>query len=95
MKKKTVQNIYLNFVTDLKASNPAKWYSMAKRLGAEQNHSGGDLEVECLQGLEDQQSAEEIALFFSRISQEYAILTFPAGGWRVVGGIGTKASPSI
>ena len=56
------------------ASNPAKWYSMAKRLGAEQNHSGGDLEVECLQGLDNQQSAEEIALFFSRISQEYAPL---------------------
>ena len=74
LKKKTVQNFYLNFVTDLKAKNPAKWYSMAKRLGAEQNHSGGDLEVECLQGLDDQQSAEEIALFFSRISQEYAPL---------------------
>ena len=35
LKRKTVQNFYENFVSDLKTSNPAKCYSMAKRLGAE------------------------------------------------------------
>ena len=69
-KRKTVQNFYSNFVKDLKITNPSKWYSMAKRLGAEQS-SGGDLTVECLAGMSNQQSAEKVAEFFSQVSQEY------------------------
>ena len=55
-------------------SNPSKWYSMAKRLGAEQNSRDGELHVECLKGMDNQQAAEEIAKHFSKISQEYSPL---------------------
>ena len=43
---------------------------MAKRLGAEQNSRDGELHVECLKGMDNQQAAEEIAEYFSKISQE-------------------------
>ena len=72
--KKTVQNFYSNFVSELKISNPAKWYTMAKRLGAEDNHNENELKVESLNGLDNQQSAEKIAEFFSKVSQEYSPL---------------------
>ena len=68
LKRKTVKNFYSNFVSELKISNPAKWYSMAKRLGAEDNRKGGELSVECLKGLDNQQAAEEVAEYFSRVS---------------------------
>ena len=35
LKRRTVKNFYSEFVSELKESNPAKWYTMAKRLGAE------------------------------------------------------------
>ena len=47
---------------------------MAKRLGAEDNSKGGELSVECLKGLDNQQAAEEVAEYFSRVSQEYSPL---------------------
>ena len=72
LKRRTIQKFYSNFVTELKDSNPAKWYSMAKRLGAEQNKNDGELKVECLKGLNNQQSAEKVAEHFSKISQEYS-----------------------
>ena len=74
LKRVTVKNFYSNFVTELKESNPAKWYSMAKRLGAEQNSKTGELSVECLKGLSNQQAAEQVAEHFSKISQEYSPL---------------------
>ena len=74
LKRKTVRNFYSNFVLELKESNPAKWYSMAKRLGAEQNHSDGELKVECLNGLENEVAAEKVAEFFSKVSKEYSPL---------------------
>ena len=46
LKLKTVKSFYSEFVNDLKTGNPEKWYSMAKRLGAEQQHSDGKLTVE-------------------------------------------------
>ena len=74
LKRKTVKNFYSEFVTELKVSNPSKWYSMAKRLGAEQNYKDGELRVECLKGMDNQEAAEQIAEHFSKISQEYAPL---------------------
>ena len=74
LKRRTVQNFYSEFVSELKVSNPSKWYSMAKRLGAEQNSRDGELHVECLKGMDNQQAAEEIAEHFSKISQEYSPL---------------------
>ena len=33
LKRKTVRTFYSKFVSELKESNPSKWYSMAKGLG--------------------------------------------------------------
>ena len=74
LKRRTVKGFYSNFVNELKVSNPGNWYSMAKRLGAEQSSKNGELSVECLKGLNNQQAAEEVAQHFSRISQEYSPL---------------------
>ena len=74
LKRKTVRNFYSNFVSELKVSNPSKWYSMAKRLGAEKPNSDGELKVECLQGFDNEQSAEKVAEHFSQISKEYSPL---------------------
>jgi hypothetical protein len=45
LKRRTVKNFYSNFVSEMKVSNPAKWYSMAKRLGAEQHNNEGELSL--------------------------------------------------
>ena len=61
MKRSTVQNFYSDIVSELKESNPAKWYTMAKRLGTEQKNKTGELSVECLKGLNNYQAAEKVA----------------------------------
>ena len=40
---------------------------MAKRLGAEQSNKANEISVECLKGLDDQQSAEKVAEYFSKV----------------------------
>ena len=74
LKRKTIQTFYANFVTDLKESNPAKWYTMAKRLGTDLTNQDSRLKVECLNGLGEKEAAEHVARHFSSISQEYAPL---------------------
>ena len=74
LKRKTVRTFYSDFVSELKETNPSKWYSMAKRLGAEQTCKDGQVSVECLKGMDNCQAAEEIATHFSKISQEYSPL---------------------
>ena len=71
LKRNTVKQFYSEFVTELKPSNPGKWYSMAKRLGAAENHTNNTLHVESLAGLTKTETAEQIAAHFSQISQEY------------------------
>ena len=77
LKQKTVKTFYSNFVTDLKASNPSKWYSSAKRIGVEQCSGDGELTVECLQGLDDQQAAEKVQSSITRVfPPRYEQITF-------------------
>ena len=71
LKKKTIKSFYANFVSELKESNPAKWYSMAKRLGTDQNNKDPRLSVECLKGMGDQEAADQVAQHFSTISNKY------------------------
>ena len=71
LKRKVVKNFYSSFVSDLKIVNPGKWYQMAKRIGAVNKMSGGDISVESLSGLDNAQSAQKIAEHFSFISNEY------------------------
>ena len=61
-------------MSELKTTNLAKWYSMAKRLGADKSYDDGELSVECPSGLSNQQVAEKVAEHFSKISQEYSPL---------------------
>ena len=71
LKRKAIKSVYANFVSELKESNPAKWYSMAKRLGTDQNNKDPRLSVECLKGMGDQEAADQVAQHFSTISNEY------------------------
>ena len=71
LKRNTIKSFYANFVSELKETNPAKWYSMAKRLGTEQSNRDNRLNVECLKGMDDKEAAEKVAQHFSSISQEY------------------------
>ena len=69
-KRNSVRNFYSNFVSEMKETNPSKWYSLAKRLGADESDEFG-LKVDCLDGITDAEAAEKIALHFSSISQEF------------------------
>ena len=71
LKRKTMKKFYNHFVTDLKESDPSKWYSMAKKIGAVNQTDSNRISVECLDGVEDQAAVEEIAKHFASVSQEY------------------------
>ena len=66
LKKKSVREFYSNFVNNLKESNPAKWYTMAKRFVAEKNFDDDNLVVEILNGMTEAEASEEIAVHFSK-----------------------------
>ena len=71
LKKKTIRKFYSNFVDELKSSDPGKWWKLAKKIGANDNNSGGDIKVDSLDGLTNTQAAEHIASHFSSIANEY------------------------
>ena len=72
LKRKAIKLFYSDFVTKLKQTNPSKWYGMAKQIGAiGQNISDHQIEIDCLQGLDDQASSEKIADFSAATSNEY------------------------
>ena len=72
LKRKSVKNTFSNFVTDLKLTNPGKWYSMAKKIGAVNKMSEGGIQVESLSEYDNAQCAQKIAERFSTISNEYS-----------------------
>ena len=49
-KRKSIKSFYSKFVSDLKESEPGKWYRMAKRLGAADQMNNGEIRVEELEG---------------------------------------------
>ena len=67
-----MKDFYSNFVTDLKLSDPGRWYSMAKKIGAVDKMTGGDIQVQSLANLNNAQCAQKIAEHFATISQEYS-----------------------
>ena len=71
LKRKSIRETYSSFVTDLKQTNPSKWYSMAKKIGAVNRMSGGDIQVETLSDYNNEQCAQKIAEYFSSVSNEY------------------------
>ena len=74
LKRKAFQSLYPNFVSELKRTNPAKWYQMAKRIGAVDQMNSGETKVEVLQGLSNKQGAQKIAQHFASVSNEYSPL---------------------
>ena len=72
MKRKIVKQFYSNFITEMKASDPGKWYGLAKRLGAVDQMTNGEVEVECLAGVDNAAAAQMIAEHFSSVSNEYS-----------------------
>ena len=60
-KRRTIKCFYSNFVTDLKSTDPGKWYSKAKQIGAVDKMSKGDIQVESLSHLNNAQCAQEIS----------------------------------
>ena len=71
MKRAAIKAFYAEFVTELKSTNPSKWYSMAKKIGAIDQMSQGDVKVESLVNLDNLQAAKKIAEHFSAVSNEY------------------------
>ena len=57
-------------VSDLKTSNPSKWYSKVKRMCG-QSDRNQTISVDELIGLSDQEQSERIAEHYSYISNQY------------------------
>ena len=72
MKRKAVKTFYSEFVNELKSSDPAKWYSMAKKIGSFDQMNQGEVKVESLLNFNNIQCAQKIASHFAAISNEYS-----------------------
>ena len=71
LKRKTLKELYSKFVSDLKITDPGKWFKMAKRIGAVDRMSGGDIQVQALADLNNVQCVQKVAEHFAAVSQEY------------------------
>ena len=71
-KRKAIKTFYSIFVSELKMTNPGKWYQMAKRIGAVDQMNNGDVLVESLQHLDNSKCAQEIAEYYAKISNEFS-----------------------
>ena len=71
MKRKSMNSFYSEFVSELKLSDPGKWYAQAKKIGAVDQMAQGDIKVESLAGFSNLQSANIIAEHFAAISNQY------------------------
>ena len=65
------QKYHENIVSDLKGSNPGKWFSKVKRMAGHNHEKPNKIMVDELVGLDDMQQAERIADHYSTISNQY------------------------
>jgi hypothetical protein len=70
-KRKAIQTFHYNFVNDLKGVDPGKFYKMCKRIGAVDDINDGDLHIDSLEGLTDDECAEAVGQHMAAISNEY------------------------
>jgi hypothetical protein len=70
-KKEAVRLFHQKFVTDLKSTNPSKFYQMCKKIGTGDQMNGKELDIECLSGLNDQECAEAVGQGFASVSSQY------------------------
>ena len=59
MKRNAIKSFYADFVSELKQSDPGKWYAMAKRIGALDQMTEGEVRVESLSDLDNFESAKK------------------------------------
>jgi hypothetical protein len=71
MKRNAINAFYTDFGSDLKSTNPGKWYAMAKKIGAVDQMTEGEISVESLSTLSNFEAAQKIAEHFDAISNEY------------------------
>ena len=76
LKKKSIRSFYTNFVSELKSTDPGRWFSMAKKIGAVKEPNGGEIQVESLSNLTNKECAEKIAQHFSAVSNEYQPINY-------------------
>ena len=74
-KRNAIKSFYSKFVHELKATDPRKWYGMAKRIGAVSQSNQDDIQVESLKELSNKDCAKEIAKHYAKISNEYHPVT--------------------
>ena len=58
-------------VEDLKESNPSQWYAKIKRMGGLPDERSGNIRVEEISDLPDQDQADKIAEYYAKVSNEY------------------------
>ena len=78
LKKRNLKSFYSDFVTNLKKTNPGKWYKQAKKIGAVGTRESGDIQVESLSGLSNKECVEKIAEHYAKISNEYLPINLSA-----------------
>ena len=78
MKRQAIKGFYSKFVTDLKESEPGKWFKMAKRIGALDQMNSGEITVDELDGLSNKVCAERIAQSFASVSNEFSPINLSA-----------------
>ena len=72
LKRKSIKSFYNNFLTELKKTDPGKWYQMAKKIGAVDQMNEGEISVECLEGLSSAEGVQQIANHYATISNNYS-----------------------
>ena len=65
------EKYYNNIVSDLKSSNPSKWYSKVKRMAGQDLPQSQENCIEELLGFSSKEQAEVIASHYSSISNQY------------------------
>ena len=68
---KTKKKFYKTMISQVRESDPSRWYSTLKRISNYDKENRSDLKVEEINHLTDQDQAEAIADSFNKISQEY------------------------
>ena len=71
LRRKSVQKFHSEFLSELKQTNPAKWYEMARKIGAIYDNYDGDIKVDTLLQYSNTQAAQKIGEHFAKISHEY------------------------
>ena len=59
MKRNAIKSFYADFVSELKQSDPGKWYAMAKRIGALDQMKEGEVRVESLSDFDNFELAKK------------------------------------